>query len=257
MNPIYLEHAHIEQIYETFKEEGSIQLRNFLNGDTIEEAMAAVAAADEDVRSDRDADHEGWIVKGPPHKRRHLQFSGHEIDKSSSATGRIGALLRRIETEVFQSEAFYHLLHQLTGVTLLGGDSEVRCFRPGSDYTIALYSSLKKETLDAVLCFVHCPDEAARAQWDLGEVGGFEAYLLADTKEESAADVYRADDDDSGVLSVSPVSNTLNLVLSDSGLIKFVKYVGAAAPGCRWDVSAEYRLDESIAMEDDGESSDA
>ena len=253
VNPIYLEDAHIEQIYETFKEEGSIQLRDFLNSDTIEEVMTFVAAADEEMRSSRDADNEGWIVRGPPHKRRHLQFREHKIDNLSSATGRIGDFLHRIETEVFQTEAFYHLLHQLTGVTLTGGDSEVRCFRPGSDYTIALYSPSNKETLDAVLCFVHCPDEVAQAQWDLGEVGGFEAYLLADTKEESAADVYRADDDDSGVLSVSPVSNTLNLVLSDKGLIKFVKYIGVAAPGCRWDVSAEYRIDESIAMEDEEE----
>jgi hypothetical protein len=41
------------------------------------------------------------------------------------------------------------------------------------------------------------------------------------------------DAEDSGVLNVSAANNSLNLVLRDEGLMKFVKYVSAAAPGSR------------------------
>lgn len=41
------------------------------------------------------------------------------------------------------------------------------------------------------------------------------------------------DKDESGVLNVSAASNSLNLVLRDEGLMKFVKYVGAQVC-CRW-----------------------
>ncbi len=60
------------------------------------------------------------------------------------------------------------------------------------------------------------------------QVGGFEAYLLADDDKQgdaAAEEVYRvgADGEESGVLNVSAAPNTLNLVLRDEGLMKFVK----------------------------------
>uniref|UniRef100_A0A7R9YSB2 Fe2OG dioxygenase domain-containing protein n=1 Tax=Chlamydomonas euryale TaxID=1486919 RepID=A0A7R9YSB2_9CHLO len=84
-------------------------------------------------------------------------------------------------------------------------------------------------------------DGAKVAAWDCGEVGGFEAYLLAedDKDGEGPEDTYRTKDDDSGVLNVSAAANSLNLVLRDEGLMKFVKYVSAAAPSSRWDVAME------------------
>ena len=48
------------------------------------------------------------------------------------------------------------------------------------------------------------------------------------------------DADESGVLNVSPAHNCLNLVLRDEGLMRFVKFVSAAAPSSRVDVAMEY-----------------
>lgn len=78
------------------------------------------------------------------------------------------------------------------------------------------------------------------------QVGGYEAYLLADEKDGvEAAEAYRAvDDDESGVLNVSAASNSLNLVLRDEGLMRFVKYLSAQAPSSRWDVSMTYQPEE-------------
>ena len=44
-----------------------------------------------------------------------------------------------------------------------------------------------------------------------------------------------------GVLNVCATANSLNLVLRDEGLMRFVKYVSGRAPGSRWDVAMEYQ----------------
>ena len=46
---------------------------------------------------------------------------------------------------------------------------------------------------------------------------------------------------DTGVLNVPAAANCLSLLLRDEGLMRFVKYVSAAAPGSRWDLAMEYK----------------
>ncbi|KAJ1439095.1 Oxoglutarate/iron-dependent oxygenase, C-terminal degradation domain-containing protein, partial [Ochromonadaceae sp. CCMP2298] len=101
--------------------------------------------------------------------------------------------------------------------------------------------------------------------WDGGEVGGFECYIEAEEDPENAeaAEVYRpekdkgAEDAETSLLSVSPCNNTLNLVLRDEGVMKFIKYVSANAPGGRWDVTAEFELDISDSSdEEEGDDED-
>lgn len=107
-------------------------------------------------------------------------------------------------------------------------------------------------------------------QWEDGDVGGFECFIEADDDAETAeaAEVYRQENDDaeendnvnkSGydnkkeettLLSVSAGNNSLSLVLRDEGIMKFVKYVSANAPGSRWDVATEYKI---LATDDDEE----
>ena len=81
------------------------------------------------------------------------------------------------------------------------------------------------------------------------------------------AAVYRAEGDDEqpgqdDLLSVQASPNTLNVVMRDTGTLRFVKYVSAAAPGSRWDIAAECRVhpadrpDEAAADGDDVDSAD-
>jgi hypothetical protein len=59
-----------------------------------------------------------------------------------------------------------------------------------------------------------------------------------------------AEDEDDGVLFTNPASwNTLSLVLRDTGVMKFVKYVSESAKGDRWDVVGNY----GVAPDDDEE----
>ncbi len=48
--------------------------------------------------------------------------------------------------------------------------------------------------------------------------------------------------DDGTLLTVQPGFNRLLLVLRDEGVMRFVKYVSAAAEGSRWDVCGEYEI---------------
>eukprot|EP01026_Neomeris_dumetosa_P015103 TRINITY_DN156_c0_g1_i3.p1 TRINITY_DN156_c0_g1~~TRINITY_DN156_c0_g1_i3.p1 ORF type:complete len:151 (-),score=40.38 TRINITY_DN156_c0_g1_i3:244-666(-) len=115
------------------------------------------------------------------------------------------------------------------------------------DYSVAHFGIMTEEPrLDVTLCFVDDTSEEDEEMWFSDEVGGFQSYVLADEDKEAQAEVYKAekdDDDDGGVISCSACSNTLNIVLRDESLMKFIKYISYRAPGSRWDVSMQYKVD--------------
>lgn len=98
-------------------------------------------------------------------------------------------------------------------------------------------------------------------------VGGYEIYMAGDEEEEEEEDaenadqvirkkvkadpaIYRsagADDDDGILFSTQAGWNRLSVVLRDSGTLKFVKYVSAAAKGDRWDITGDI----GVEFEDD------
>lgn len=132
--------------------------------------------------------------------------------------------------------------------------------------------------------------DALQGMWDRGDIGGWECYLAPHEGEEDPAVYQSAasrrakaeaeaahqaeagddedmdenmdddenmdeddddDDDFDGVLlNVTPSFNTLNVVLRDEGVMRFVKYLGASAGGSRWDISAEYTVG-AAEMEED------
>ena len=61
------------------------------------------------------------------------------------------------------------------------------------------------------------------------------------------------DDDDETLLTWQPHFNCLLLVLRDEGVLRFVKYVSAAAPSSRWDVCCEFEVGMVEGGEDDSE----
>ncbi|KAJ5729614.1 uncharacterized protein N7483_004122 [Penicillium malachiteum] len=104
-------------------------------------------------------------------------------------------------------------------------------------------------------------------------VGGYEIYMAGDDDEEedeedaenadqvlrkkTKADpaIYRsagADEDDGILFSTQAGWNRLSIVLRDSGTLKFVKYVSAAAKGDRWDITADI----GVEFEDDDDEDD-
>jgi hypothetical protein len=99
------------------------------------------------------------------------------------------------------------------------------------------------------------------------DVGGHEVYMAGDNEDDDEdAAIYKASSDaeDDNVLFTMPASwNKMSIVLRDSGVLKFVKYISKNAMGDRWDVSGAFgvHLDEGeVEGEDEmvtlGESSD-
>jgi hypothetical protein len=105
-------------------------------------------------------------------------------------------------------------------------------------------SSAQKPTKDS---------SSSSTKGDEPSVGGYEIYMAGDDDEDEDAAIYRsaADDEDDGILfSTAAGWNRLSIVLRDSGTLRFVKYVSAAAKGDRWDVTGEMGVEFG---DDDGE----
>ena len=61
------------------------------------------------------------------------------------------------------------------------------------------------------------------------------------------------DEEDGTLLTVQPGFNRLLLVLRDEGVMRFVKYVSAAAEGSRWDICGEFEI--GMVQEESGDES--
>ena len=83
--------------------------------------------------------------------------------------------------------------------------------------------------------------------WGLGEVGGYDCYMVNDTEAEgpnnASAEVYNeAGDENDETVTLPATWNCLSLVLCTESVMKFTKYVSATAPGSRWDIMNEYEV---------------
>ncbi len=100
--------------------------------------------------------------------------------------------------------------------------------------------------------------EKAKKMEEEGEeddVGGHEVYMATDDDENDDAAVYKAsagDEDDSTLFTNPACWNKMSIVLRDSGVLKFVKYVSRHAKGDRWDVSASFGVKESESDDESG-----
>ncbi|KAI1473441.1 Oxoglutarate and iron-dependent oxygenase degradation C-term-domain-containing protein [Daldinia eschscholtzii] len=104
------------------------------------------------------------------------------------------------------------------------------------------------------------PEEEEEEEEEEGivEVGGHEVYMAGDddAANEDAA-VYKSSGDDDNILFFqAPAWNKMSLVLRDSGVLKFVKYVSRKAPGDRWDISGTFEVEERDEEEEEEEEED-
>jgi hypothetical protein len=80
---------------------------------------------------------------------------------------------------------------------------------------------------------------------DAGEGSAATKHTAAAGGGENSDDESDSDAEEAGgtLLSVQGRCNCLSIVLRDQGVMRFVKYVSAAAPGSRWDVAAEFQVE--------------
>ncbi|ORY77590.1 Oxoglutarate and iron-dependent oxygenase degradation C-term-domain-containing protein [Leucosporidium creatinivorum] len=219
----------------------------------------------------------GWEIVGPPHIQRFCALSS-----TTSASSRLATLLNTLH-DLIRTPAFRTLLTSLTSLLCIGYTSHVRRFRPGLDYTLARGEPSDGEVkLDVGLGLTPKPRSSRDEEmWEEGECGGWEMWLATEEggdeatygdggksktgtpavegdgegKKEGDADgaEEEEEEDDGPLLALRPGWNELSLTLRDAGVLKFVKYLSAKAPGSRWDVGGEWEVRMVEEEDDDGD----
>ncbi|KAI8977202.1 Oxoglutarate and iron-dependent oxygenase degradation C-term-domain-containing protein [Mycotypha africana] len=243
INPVYLNAKYMKQITDKFVDDSAVQMKEFLKEELYAKIKAATYNADKKdnflkpempphgsgVRGD-------WYVQGPPVYQRFLTLT--EDVKSDEETSVLFKDLR----DKFQSESFRRWLAVLSQLSPRGYRGDARRFRPGHDYTLAKINLRGQPILDVTLSMATTPDVDAAEKWESCEYGGYECYMAAPEGGEDPATYRQTADEDAALLTLGAGANELSIVMKDEGVLRFVKYVSARAPGSRWDVAYEYDL---------------
>ncbi|KAL3421218.1 pkhd-type hydroxylase tpa1 [Phlyctema vagabunda] len=282
MAPTYLTPDTMDQVNEHFLEESSVTLDTLLSKKYSEKVRSYIEAQEKITlpSSSTEIEMGSWKVARPPHKHRFLYL------QPTAATPDASKELNPIQEllEVFlPSSQFQKWLSIATECEIENYDLLARRFRKGSDYALAT-SHDGKAKLEVSLGLTPTPgwgadeedeeEEEEEVQEkkskkgkgkkaepvkveeeDSDDVGGHEAYIAADDDPADAA-IYKAStgEEDDNVLFTMPASwNKMSIVLRDSGVLKFVKYVSGNAKGDRWDVGGSFGVQD---LEDDDDDDD-
>ncbi|KAJ3838267.1 Oxoglutarate and iron-dependent oxygenase degradation C-term-domain-containing protein [Lentinula raphanica] len=149
-----------------------------------------------------------WTLKGPPHKWRYCTLLPPSPSAPALSITPISAhpnpseILRKLQDELFSSQAFRAWLSIVSRLLPLRHFVEARRFRPGLDYTLAT-SEESEARLDVVLGLTPEvkeevdnsrrgePVASAPRGWSAAEWGGWECYMAPHNEEDDPA-VYRA-----------------------------------------------------------------
>ncbi|EAW14234.1 oxidative DNA demethylase [Aspergillus clavatus NRRL 1] len=282
--PSYLTPDIAEEMSETFSNESSLNLDRFLSDKFAAKVRAHIEEQEKQQlpeSSDEIQAKTEWTVARPPHKQRYL-FQQHSTAAKDQKTP-----IQELLHDLFPSPAFRKWLALITGADhITSYNLLARRFRRGQDYTLASGYDGEEPRLEFTFGLTPTPgwekesdedeDEDEDADEEKGEskqkektkeadeadepaVGGYEIYMAGDDEDDGDAAIYKsaaADEDDGILFSTAAGWNRLSIVLRDSGTLKFVKYVSAAAKGDRWDISGEMGVDFGDEDEEDDEGED-
>lgn len=281
--PTYLTPDTLDSVSESFCENSSIVLENFLSKKFCDDIRLFIGS------SEQNHDMQDWEVARPPHKHRYLY---QRASKTASNP------LQMILNDLIPSHAFQKWLQLATEQQATSHDTILRRFRRGKDYTLAHSYDASEPQIE--LCLGLTPssgwekvenDTAHGERSDLKreadsedgfrDVGGYLAYMNGENVDEPddgksddgvlapsnkntngraakppkpKADpaIYQAqdDDEDDGVLFTMPACwNRLGIVMRDKGTMRFVKYVSRSAGGDRWDVFGEFEIMDQASVD--------
>lgn len=248
LNPQYLSMRTLEQMNNKFCDESQIHLTDILRKDVADKLKQLLQ--DKDASDGIIANHmtphgtgngHGWRVHGPPHRHRYVVLDPEEKTEDKDEAAKF---LDKIQT-CLHSQAFRVWLNTITSTCLLARKSVVRRFRPGLDYTLATSN-------DQVLVEVNLSLTPPRdVDWEEGEAGGYCCFMAPNTDEDAA--VYKAsttDDEDGVLLTTQAEWNNMTIVMRDSGILSFTKYVATRMGSSRWDCLGQYTVDVSESDEE-------
>ena len=283
--PTYLTPDTLESVSESFCENSSIVLENFLSKKLCDDIRLFIDL------SEQKHDMQDWEVARPPHKHHYLF---QRASKTASNP------LQMILNDLIPAHAFQKWLQLATEQEATSHDMILRRFRRGKDYTLAQSydaneprielclgltpsSGWEKEEDDAAHGDSNGIERQAESKDGFRDVGGYLAYMNGGnddgTDDEKSDDgvlapadkntnggvakmrksradpaIYQAQDDEEedGVLFSMPACwNRLGIVMRDKGTMRFVKYVSRSARGDRWDVFGEFEITDQASINGD------
>lgn len=288
LTPTYLTPDTIEQVNSHFEENSAVSIDHILSAKFSARLRAYVEAQEASPLPATAAEIEAsspWRVAKPPHKHRflYLEPSGGEVKEEDKNP------IQELVDELLPSREFRKWLALATGCDIEDFSVLGRRFRRGADYALATShegeprlevclgftpsggwgvdeeeveeeeeekvapgKKGKKAAAAAAKAKVAKAAAAAKAEEE-DDVGGHEVYMAADDDDDSDAAIYKAttgDEEDNVLFTVPAAWNKMSIVLRDSGVLRFVKYVSRNAKGDRWDVSGLF------GVGDDGEDED-
>ena len=290
MAPTYLTPDTLEQVAERFLDLSSVTLDGLLSNKFSAKVREYVEAQEASplTASSTDIEKGLWKVAKPPHKHRYLYLQPSETSGDTVIDG-----LNPVQEllEVFlPSRQFRKWLELATQCEIESYDLLARRFRRGLDYSLATSHDGEPRLeiglgLTPTLGWGADEDDEEENGVDEQEngttsktngkpkvdekqpeeveddVGGHEVYMAGDDDDAANGDaaIYKtsSDTDDDNVLFTMPASwNKMSIVLRDSGVLKFVKYVCKSAKGDRWDISGSFGVKEVDDDDDDDIDSD-
>jgi Rps23 Pro-64 3,4-dihydroxylase Tpa1-like proline 4-hydroxylase len=266
INPLFLKSEYMEQIAaKCASEDGCVSLVQFLRNDIqdrLKQLMFPFTTTSSSsnnntittpisvVKTQQGTLVPGWNVIGPAHVQCFLSLD----ETTTTTTNPLQQQLLWLNKQMSRP-SFTRYLQILTSVRVTKRRSRIRCFRAGSDYTVA-YAHDEPTALDVNLCFVNdYSDDTARDVWASGDVGGFEMYL--DKEDDGVGDVavYARDQEAPGVVCIDPSFAVLSIVDRDPSRMRYIKYISKSAPSDRFDIASTYEFEllSSGEDEDDGQ----
>lgn len=279
MAPTYLTPDTLEAVSDQFFDLSTITLDGLLSQKFSTKMREYIEAQESALLPESSAEIEksSWKVAKPPHKHRYLyQQASSESGKVDS--GKLDPITELLEV-FLPSQQFRRWLEIATKTEIENHDILARRFRKGLDYALATSYDQPQPRIEISLGLTPTPGWGVEEEEDDEEeeetaalkkaasksesngkkkveeeeepedVGGHEVYMDGgDDEANGDAAIYKAspDAEDDNILFSMPASwNKLSIVMRDSGVLKFVKYVSKNAKGDRWDISGSFGVKES------------
>ncbi|XP_037731653.1 prolyl 3-hydroxylase sudestada1 isoform X1 [Drosophila subpulchrella] len=213
LNNVYLKGATRRSIQKRIEENSEICLYEFFKREKFELARSQLLA---------DSDTLKWRRQGPANAHN------YEVLDLTTARGTILELL-----QLFRSHAMFDLLRDFTDLDLSGADAhspkcsvELQRWSHGNYTVLGDGLASEENTLDLVY-YLNAAEGAAVITYLSPDAEMPAAKAPADGRR---SDYDGEDEDDSVLLTITPVDNALNIVYRCEGTTKFTKYVSRNTP---------------------------
>ncbi|OBZ70105.1 Prolyl 3,4-dihydroxylase ofd1 [Grifola frondosa] len=234
LNPVYLQPRTMKALAQRFVEESSLELHSFLCTPLADKLQLGLMEKDQ-----RDGLGPDRVTRIPPYSSGGMARRREDGGVSALGQGSPDEAVRSLQDELFSSAAFRAWLAVSVDDPMgtAAGEEPERGWQNGEWGGWECYMAPNEEEDDPAVYRSGAPKK--KLDMNVSANGHSKNHV---DDEDMQEDSDEEDEEDGTLLTVQPGFNRLLLVLRDEGVMRFVKYVSAAAEGSRWDVCGEFEI---------------